>query len=423
MLIAASRLRFMLFLLALVCGPAALVHGQHIHSCTIIPAGKPAAAAGMPSYLPPGARSAVSYKPQQNYDYKWRNGSTVTVRFLGGSSSLRGRVMTYAREWTRFANLNFRVVSSGDADIRISFVQNGASWSTIGNSSTRINQSRPSMNFGWLTDRTSDQEVKRTVLHEFGHALGLLHEHQNPEGGIPWNEEVVYDHYRQTQGWDRQTTYNNVMATANRSTTQYSAYDRASIMHYPVSPQLTGGRYAVGMNKELSPTDRMYIIRMYPGRVRPTTTSSPPARPTTTPTPQRPSTRPADSPSTPVGRKTYNVRINNELGDNQKEETVQLYIGDRRYVIQLDRNGRSRKQIELNLPVGQHAYRVVTSSTYFGYRKVRSRGQVRRQYVEKEIRGGGQGVIAVTGNADLALFGSYDRDRGRMKVYLGERGK
>jgi hypothetical protein len=27
--------------------------------------------------------------------------------------------------------------------------------------------------------------------HEFGHAIGLAHEHQNPKGGIEWNEEVV----------------------------------------------------------------------------------------------------------------------------------------------------------------------------------------------------------------------------------------
>jgi len=30
-----------------------------------------------------------------------------------------------------------------------------------------------------------------TVLHEFGHALGLIHEHQNPaSGGFKWNREV-----------------------------------------------------------------------------------------------------------------------------------------------------------------------------------------------------------------------------------------
>ena len=31
-----------------------------------------------------------------------------------------------------------------------------------------------------------------TVLHEFGHALGLIHEHQSPfKGGFEWNREEV----------------------------------------------------------------------------------------------------------------------------------------------------------------------------------------------------------------------------------------
>lgn len=31
-----------------------------------------------------------------------------------------------------------------------------------------------------------------TVLHEFGHSLGLIHEHQSPfPGGFEWNRENV----------------------------------------------------------------------------------------------------------------------------------------------------------------------------------------------------------------------------------------
>ncbi len=412
-----SRCPYFLLLLALVCGPFALIYGQPIHSCTVIPTERPVTAASAPSYLPPGARAAVSYRSNPDYDPKWTNGSTITVGFRGGSSALRARVMRYAREWTNFANLAFRVVSDGPADIRVGFEQNGASWSMVGNASSRTNPNGPSMNFGWLTDQTPDDEVRRTVLHEFGHALGLLHEHQNPEGGIPWDKEVVYDHYRRTQGWDQRTTYNNVMATADRNTTQYSAYDRASIMHYPISPRLTGGRYTVGMNNQLSPMDQHYIALMYPGR----RASSPTPKPTVTTT-ERPRPVPtAGGPTTTANRRVYTVNISNELGQGVREETVQLYIGERRFNIRLDRAGRTRQQLALDLPPGKHRYRVVTSSTYFGYRNVRnSRGQVIRKYFEQEVRGDGQGELTVTGNAALSLYGSYDRERGRMKVYLAQ---
>lgn len=40
------------------------------------------------------------------------------------------------------------------------------------------------MNLGFV-DRS-------TVLHEFGHSLGLIHEHQSPfKGGFEWNREEV----------------------------------------------------------------------------------------------------------------------------------------------------------------------------------------------------------------------------------------
>ena len=42
---------------------------------------------------------------------------------------------------------------------------------------------KTTMNLGWVT--------RRSVLHETGHALGLLHEHQNPKGTIDWNEKQV----------------------------------------------------------------------------------------------------------------------------------------------------------------------------------------------------------------------------------------
>ena len=47
------------------------------------------------------------------------------------------------------------------------------------------------MNFGWLETDTPDHEYLRVVLHEFGHALGLIHEHQNPADGIEWDNLVV----------------------------------------------------------------------------------------------------------------------------------------------------------------------------------------------------------------------------------------
>jgi hypothetical protein len=52
------------------------------------------------------------------------------------------------------------------------------------------------------------------VLHEFGHALGLIHEHQNPVGGIQWNKPAVYaDLGGPPNFWGKATVDNNMFAT------------------------------------------------------------------------------------------------------------------------------------------------------------------------------------------------------------------
>ncbi len=56
------------------------------------------------------------------------------------------------------------------------------------------------MNFGWFDDSTPDNEFSRTVIHEFGHALGCVHEHSSPAATIPWNRDAVYAYYLATQG-------------------------------------------------------------------------------------------------------------------------------------------------------------------------------------------------------------------------------
>ena len=45
------------------------------------------------------------------------------------------------------------------------------------------------MNLGWFFNENDPdaEEYYRTTLHEFGHALGFLHELQHPFGSIPWD--------------------------------------------------------------------------------------------------------------------------------------------------------------------------------------------------------------------------------------------
>ena len=86
----------------------------------------------------------------------------------------------------RHGELRFEWVESGPAEIRIAFRQGNGSWSHLGTFCRQItDDDEPTMNYGWLTPDSDDVELRSVVLHEFGHALGLIHEHQNPDGEQP----------------------------------------------------------------------------------------------------------------------------------------------------------------------------------------------------------------------------------------------
>lgn len=202
----------------------------------------------------------------------WPNGQVLRVRFLGGDAFLQGKVMQFAKQWEEFANVKFQVVSSGTAEIRIAF-ETGGSWSYMGKDAMYVNQNAASMNFGWFKSNTSDQEFSRTTLHEFGHALGMIHEHQHPVAGIPWDTAKVYEYYMAApNNWTRDDVDQNLFEKYNTTQTQFCKYDKYSIMHYSVPEAHTIGTYSVGNNTVLSDEDKSLMSKLYPFvGTRPTT--------------------------------------------------------------------------------------------------------------------------------------------------------
>lgn len=132
---------------------------------------------------------------------KWARGRTLSVGFIGGTAKLHQKVQQYANEWTKYANIKFNF-NGANAEIRIAFELGKGSWSYIGTDALVIPKDQPTMNFGWLTDSTTETEFSRVIVHEFGHALGAIHEHQSPAAGIPWDKPAVYAYYAQTNGWN-----------------------------------------------------------------------------------------------------------------------------------------------------------------------------------------------------------------------------
>lgn len=158
--------------------------------------------------------------------------------------------------WNQACGMQFIFDQSPDAEIRVSFIKGDGSWSFLGTQALAVPQDRPTMNFGWLYPNTSLVEYHRVVLHEFGHALGFVHEHQSPYLDIPWDYDKVYAYYRKKDGWGKQTVDNNVLRRYSANEVDATEGDPKSIMCYLIDPIfLTDTTLVIGGNSDLSELD------------------------------------------------------------------------------------------------------------------------------------------------------------------------
>jgi hypothetical protein len=187
------------------------------------------------------------------------NGSKLRARFLGGTAAQQAKAREQAKWWTDVANIGIEFGTANDAEIRISFDPSDGAWSYIGTDCRGIPTNEATMNLGFLDGGTA--------AHEFGHAIGLAHEHQNPAGGIQWNEQVVIQEAAKSPNfWDEATTRHNILRRYSADQIKGTTFDPDSIMLYffPASWTLNG--IATHENDILSQLDKQFIAgaKMYP---------------------------------------------------------------------------------------------------------------------------------------------------------------
>jgi Astacin (Peptidase family M12A) len=205
---------------------------------------------------------AAAYRPSL-----WRrNRRVLRVAFLEGQLAVQEKVMMYAHQWSQYANITFLFGNDPNAEIRIAFNPDDGSWSALGTDALveeYYPKQGPTMNFGWLAPTSSERDYS-VVLHEFGHALGMIHEHQSPASRIQWNRGAVI---RELSGspykWDLKKIENNIFAS-DQSQTQFTKFDPKSIMIYFIPDRWTLNGVTFNENYVLSETDKQFIRARYP---------------------------------------------------------------------------------------------------------------------------------------------------------------
>lgn len=203
----------------------------------------------------------------------WQPGKTLKVLVYTYNELSFGTVKKGASKWLPYINLNFEFIEMDEedilaseeflGDIRVDFhplLKDGGS-SALGTDSLTGHPHTPSMTLG--TDFASSH-FENTVIHEFGHALGLGHEHQHPDTGIPWDREKAYVHFANAANLSRAEVDANVFPLERVPNRTYAPYDRLSVMHYHVLDDLTVGDWHQPVNKNISDGDISFMRLIYP---------------------------------------------------------------------------------------------------------------------------------------------------------------
>ncbi len=247
--------------------PDAETERKPLRYCTLKPRSIPAQPPGMP---------AARYEAIIQGRSQWVNGTVLHYHFLEsapGGADQEQAVRDAFAEWKSLGlGLEFTEVgAASEAELRIGFLQGDGSWSYLGRDALQIGVTERTMNFGW--DVTSIYG-RSTALHEIGHALGMPHEHQNPNAGIVWNEEAVYAYLGgPPNNWDRDKVFQNVLRKLSPAEVTGSNWDPNSVMEYefPGGLVLEPEAYRQGIYPPgtLSDLDREYVRSWYPGQEAP----------------------------------------------------------------------------------------------------------------------------------------------------------
>jgi serralysin len=169
------------------------------------------------------------------------------------------KVEEVAPEWTNHANIKFQFVNDGDAEIRVAFEELGGNWSYVGIRSASFAQKEHTMN---ISPKTPEADLQKVILHEFGHALGCIHEHQSPVNAIPWHKPNVYEWYHQQFKWSSNDVDQNIFLRGDGA--EHTDFDPDSIMMYEVPSELTRTGVSFTGGSTLSAGDKKWIAKMYP---------------------------------------------------------------------------------------------------------------------------------------------------------------
>lgn len=197
-------------------------------------------------------------------DTKIWDQNSITFYFLDGSDQQKSEVKRFAKLWQRYTGIKFRYTNSKPSvfsfkkHYKITF-KGGSNQSTRGAVNGTIH-------LGDLSENIIFR--KTTILHEFGHMLGLGHEHQRTDRPQALNNNQLINACIKNQHQPREWCRENLSDITTTEVFIESEYDSSSIMHYALK-NIVGNNVKLlnqlpnENSNTLSYTDKYFIAMLY----------------------------------------------------------------------------------------------------------------------------------------------------------------